>query len=253
MQSNQETKTALVTGSTSGIGRAVARALAADGVHVVVTGRDADRGKKTVAEIERAGGRATLVVADLGEPADVTTLAAAATEIAGGALDTLVNNAALLIGPTVTAESTVDSVDRALAVSVRAPYLLTGALAPAMAARGRGAVVNIGSINGVLGMTGAALYGATKAALHSMTKSWAFEYGPHGVRVNTVAPGPTLTEGNEAHAELLEGLVANIPSRRLSTMDEVADAVVFLAGDRASHVHGSTLFVDGGFTAGRDL
>jgi NAD(P)-dependent dehydrogenase (short-subunit alcohol dehydrogenase family) len=84
--------------------------------------------------------------------------------------------------------------------------------------------------------------------LHSLTKSWAAEFGPAGVRVNTVAPGPTLTEGNERHRDLLAGLVAGIPSRRLSTVEEVAAAVVFLAGDDAGNIHGATLPVDGGFT-----
>jgi NAD(P)-dependent dehydrogenase (short-subunit alcohol dehydrogenase family) len=242
-------RTALVTGSTSGIGVAIARALATEGAHVVVTGRNEERGAKTVAEIEAAGGRADFVAADLGSGAEaVTALATRTTELVGGAPDILVNNAAFLVGGTTTAGTEDATVDAALAVSVAAPFLLTRALAPAMAARGSGAIVNIGSINGMVGMNGAALYGATKAALHSLTKSWAAEFGPAGVRVNTVAPGPTLTEGNEQRRDMLAGLVAGIPSRRLSTVEEVAAAVVFLAGNDAGNIHGATLPVDGGFT-----
>ena len=118
-----------------------------------------------------------------------------------------------------------------------------------MAHRGYGSIVNIGSINGLIGMGGSALYSATKATIHSLTKSWADEYGPAGVRVNTVAPGPSLTERNADIAELLAPLLARIPSRRASTLSEVAAAVVFLASDDASGINGATLSVDGGWSA----
>jgi NAD(P)-dependent dehydrogenase (short-subunit alcohol dehydrogenase family) len=243
-------RTALVTGSTDGIGAAVARALAADGTHVVVSGRDAERGEKVVAAIARDGGRATFVRADLADGARaVRTLADAAHTIAGGALDVLVNNAAMLIVPGPTADVGEDLIDRALAVNVKAAFLLTGLVAPAMVARGRGAVVNMGSINGFGGSAGSALYSTTKAAMHSLTKSWADEYGPFGVRVNTVAPGPTSTDKVAAMAAHLAPLIARFPSRRASTPDEVAKAVVFLASDDAANIHGATLSVDGGAAA----
>jgi NAD(P)-dependent dehydrogenase (short-subunit alcohol dehydrogenase family) len=243
-------RTALVTGSTSGIGQAIAAALAAQGAHVIVTGRSATRGAEVVGSIAAAGGRADFVAADLAQGGTaVRQLVERTTELAGGTVDILVNNAAYLIGGSATVDTGESMIDQALAVSVKAPFLLTAAIAPAMAERGSGAIVNVGSINGLVGMDGAALYGSTKAALHSMTKSWAAEFGPLGVRVNTVAPGPTLTERNRAILGHLEGLVATIPSRRLSTVDEVAAAVVFLVGDDAANIHGSTLSVDGGFTA----
>jgi NAD(P)-dependent dehydrogenase (short-subunit alcohol dehydrogenase family) len=156
----------------------------------------------------------------------------------------LVNNAATLMP-----QATEEAIDRAFAVSVKAPILLTNAVVPGMIERGGGAVVNIGSINGVIGMAGAAVYGATKAALHSLTKSWSADWGPSGVRVNTVAPGPTVTEKAARVRERVDGLVADIPSRRPSTVEEVAAAVVFLASDDAANIHGSTLMVDGGYTA----
>ncbi|MFJ9543945.1 SDR family NAD(P)-dependent oxidoreductase [Streptomyces sp. NPDC101225] len=243
-------RTALVTGSTTGIGAAIAAALAAEGAFVVVSGRDERRGTEVVAQIEKNGGTAAFVKADLSGGADVIgRFAADAVAAAGGRIDVLVNNAALLLAPTPTAEVTQETIDEALAVSVRSLFLLTGMLAPAMAERGHGAVVNLGSINGMRGMAHSALYSMTKAAVHSLTASWAAEYGPHGVRVNTVAPGPTLTEKVAAMQEALAPIIAGLPSRRAGTPAEVAAAVVFFASDEASQIHGATLTVDGGFTA----
>jgi NAD(P)-dependent dehydrogenase (short-subunit alcohol dehydrogenase family) len=243
-------RTALVTGSTTGIGAAIAAALAAEGAFVVVSGRDERRGAEVVARIEKDGGAAAFVKADLSAGADVIgRFATDAVAAAGGRIDVLVNNAALLLAPAPTAEVTQETIDEALAVSVRSVFLLTGLLVPPMAERGHGAVVNLGSISGMRGMAHSALYSMTKAAVHSLTASWAAEYGPHGVRVNTVAPGPTLTEKVAAMEEHLAPIIAGMPSRRAGTPAEVAAAVVFLASDEASQVHGATLTVDGGFTA----
>jgi len=243
-------KTALVTGSTSGIGRAIAVAFAAEGAHVIVSGRDTRRGDEVVAAIRATGGEADFVAADLGGgSAAISALATKAIEAAGGQLDILVNNAAFLMGRTETIATTEALIDQALRVSVKAPLLLTAALVPQMVARGSGVIINIGSINGLVGMAGAALYGSTKAALHSFTKSWAAEFGPAGVRVNTVAPGPTLTEGVAGARASREAIIATTPSRTFSTPADVAAAVVFLASDDAANIHGATLSVDGGFTA----
>lgn len=254
MTSRFEGRTTLVTGSTGGIGVAIARAFAAEGAHVLVSGRDAERGEKVTAGIAEAGGRATFVRADLTTGAAVRELAQAAEQAAGGALDILVNNAALLIFPSPTADVAEELIDAALAVNIKAPMLLTGLLAPGMAARGSGAIVNLGSINGLDGMAGSALYSTTKAAVHSLTKSWAAEYGPSGVRVNTVAPGPTFTERIAGSAEALEHvrpMLATLPSRRASQPEEIANAVLFLASDDALNIHGTTLSVDGGYSAVR--
>lgn len=118
-----------------------------------------------------------------------------------------------------------------------------------MAERGRGAVVNVGSINGLIGGDRSALYSSTKAAAHSLTKSWAVEYGPRGVRVNAVAPGPIATERVADIADELAPVLARVPSRRMSTPEEVAAAVAFLAGDDAGNIHGVVLSVDGGWAA----
>ncbi|MEV0617695.1 SDR family oxidoreductase [Nonomuraea sp. NPDC050404] len=243
-------RTALVTGSTDGIGAAIARALAAEGATVVVSGRDTARGEKVVAAIAEAGGRAAFARADLSRGAAAAReLAEAAVELAGGPLDILVNNAAMLIEPAPTAEVPEELIDGALAVNVKAAFLLTGLIAPTMAARGGGAIVNLGSISGLYGQAGSALYSTTKAAIHSLTKSWADEYGPHGVRVNTVAPGPTFTHKVAAMEEHLAPMIARLPSRRPSTPEEVARSVVFLVGDEAANIHGATLSVDGGRSA----
>ncbi|MEU4236542.1 SDR family oxidoreductase [Actinoplanes sp. NPDC026619] len=238
-------RTALVTGSTDGIGAAIARTLADAGAHVVVSGRDSARGEKVVAGIAERGGSATFVRADLAEggPA-VRALADAA-----GPVDILVNNAALLITPAPTADVPEELIDRALAVNVKAAFLLTGVIAPAMAARGGGAIVNMGSINGLGGTAHSALYSVTKAAMHSLTMSFADEYASQGVRVNAVAPGPTMTDKVAGMGEHITAMVARFPSRRANTPDEVARAVLFLAGDDAANVHGAVLPVDGGAAA----
>jgi NAD(P)-dependent dehydrogenase (short-subunit alcohol dehydrogenase family) len=246
MTTRLEGRTALVTGSTDGIGVAIARALADEGAHVIVSGRDLDRGNRVVASITGSAGSATFVAADLGTGFGVQSLAEAADRLFDGRLDILVNNAAMLISPSPTGDVSEDLIDRALAVNVKAAFLLTGLVAPKMVARGGGAIVNMGSINGLIGMGGSALYSASKATIHSLTKSWAAEFGPFGVRVNTVAPGPTLTPTVVDMQEYLAPFIATMPSRRASTPEEVAAAVVFLASDDASNIHGATLSVDGG-------
>jgi len=250
MTARLQGRTALVTGSTDGIGAGIARALADEGAYVIVSGRNAARGEKVVASISERGGSATFVRVDLaGGAAAVRELADTARAAADGPLDILVNNAAMLVAPGATAEIGEEVIDGALAVNVKSVILLTGLIAPGMAARGEGAIVNVGSINGLVGMAGSALYSATKAAIHSLTKSWAAEYGPSGVRVNTVAPGPTRTERNAAIADRIAPIIERTPSRRMSTTEEVGKTVVFLASDEASHINGTTLSVDGGLSA----
>ena len=243
-------RTALVTGSTGGLGVAIASALAADGAVVIVSGRDKARGDAVVADIRSADGTAEFVVADLGAGEhEVRRLAEQATAAAGGQIDILVNNAAMLLMPTPTADVSDELLRDAFAVNVFAPFLLTGQLAPAMVQRGDGVIVNIGSITGLRGSAGSAIYSANKAVIHSFTQSWADEYGPSGVRVNAVAPGPIATERQEQFADHVAPMLARVPSRRMSTPAEVAAAVVFLASDDASNVHGTVLGVDGGWAA----
>ena len=243
---------ALVTGSTSGIGRSIALAFAREGAAVVVSGRNKDAGEKVAAEVSSAGGTAWFVPADLADGGQaVTGLARAAAGTAGGPVDVLVNNAALLIPAQSLTEVDERLASLALGVNVMAPALLAAALVPGMTAAGGGVIVNVGSVNGGIGSSGAALYGATKAALHSLTASWAAELAPKHIRVNAVAPGPTMTDENGAYHDALRGYAARTPEGRPGTSAEVADAAVFLASDQAAHIHGVTLPVDGGFLATR--
>jgi NAD(P)-dependent dehydrogenase (short-subunit alcohol dehydrogenase family) len=247
-------KRAVVTGSTDGIGVAIAGALAAQGAHVLVCGRNKARGDEVVETIRQAGGAADFVAADLASGlAGVTQIVGEAERLMPGhGIDILINNAAMLIDPGPTSQVSEDLIDQALATNIKAAFLLTGLVAPGMVERGSGVILNIGSINGLIGMAGSALYSLTKAALHSLTKSWAAEFGPAGVRVNTIAPGPTATPRVQESALIQEHLVpilAGIPTRRAGTPEEVAAAVVFLASDDARNITGATLSVDGGLSA----
>lgn len=247
-QMTDSTSTALITGGTSGIGFATARKLAQLGIHVLVVGRNAERGKKAVDEIRAAGGTADFIPSELQGAASAHAVASKAIELGNGHVDILINNAGIFpFGP--THEMTEEQFDRVFATNVKAPYFLVAELAPQMAKRGKGAIVNISTMVANYGAPGMSLYGSTKAAINLLTKTWAAEYGPKGVRVNAVSPGPTRTEGTEAMGEGLELLAAQAPAGRPATAEEIAEAIVFLATDRASFIHGANLAVDGGRTA----
>jgi NAD(P)-dependent dehydrogenase (short-subunit alcohol dehydrogenase family) len=240
--------TALVTGATSGIGRAAALLLARRGAHVLVSGRDAARGDAVVAKIREAGGKADFVAADLADAGSVRALARQAAELGGGHVDILVNNAGVFpFGP--TPDTRDQDIDTVYAVNVKAPFTLVGELAPAMAARGKGAIVNVLTMAAQFGIAGMGLYGSSKAALALLTKSWAAEFGPSGVRVNAVSPGPTRTEGTEPMGSQLDVLASMAPAGRPAAPEEIASAISYLAGDQASFVHGAVLDVDGGRNA----
>ncbi|HEY4017463.1 MAG TPA: SDR family NAD(P)-dependent oxidoreductase [Pseudonocardiaceae bacterium] len=240
--------TALVTGATSGIGRVVAGKLAARGAHVIISGRNPQRGEQAVKQIRADGGIADFVAADLADTNSVRALARQAITLGGGHVDVLINNAgAFPFGPTAdTSEAEFEAV---YATNVRAPFYLVAELAPAMAARGHGAIVNVSTMVAKFGQAGMALYGSSKAALELLTKSWAAEFGPSGVRVNAVSPGPTLTEGTSGMADALDQLASSAPANRVGTPDEIAEGILFLASDAASLVHGVVLPVDGGRVA----
>jgi NAD(P)-dependent dehydrogenase (short-subunit alcohol dehydrogenase family) len=238
-------KVALITGSTGGIGGETATLLADAGAHVIVSGRNPQRGAAIVRTITDHGGTARFVPADLTDLSSLRQLADAA-----GAVDILVNNAAIFpAAPTVAQD--VESFDATLAANVRAPYFLTAALVPAMITKGSGTIVNVSTMAARIGMAGLSTYAASKAALESLTRTWAAEFSPAGIRVNTVAPGPTRTDmvldsmGEDGAAQIGKTTLLG----RLATPREIAEVILFLATDRSSYLTGATIAADAGRTA----
>ncbi|CAL9323872.1 Oxidoreductase UcpA [Streptomyces sp. SudanB135_2055] len=243
-------KTALVTGSGAigGLGHATAKVLAEGGADLILTGIDPQRGARVAEDLVAAAGQSTgtvrFVAADMADVAGVRQLAAEA-----GAVDILVNNAGVLTFSPATAQDPA-AYEAAFAVNVRAPFLLTALLAEKMAARGGGSVVNVSSTAAGLGMPGMAVYGATKAALESLTRTWAAEFAESNVRVNAVAPGPMRTSKVvAAMGPDLGGMGLTTALKRTSDPAEVAQVIAFLASDRASYMTGAIVAADGGRTA----
>jgi NAD(P)-dependent dehydrogenase (short-subunit alcohol dehydrogenase family) len=236
-------KTALVTGATSGIGRAVAERLAGEGAQVILSGRDAGRGEQVVAAIGSSGGSARFVRADLRELEDVKRLAADSRQA-----DILVNNAGVItFGP--TSETSEEAFDLAFDVNVKAPFFLTAAIAPQMLARGGGVIINLSTMVASFGLNGQAAYGASKAAVELLTKAWTDEYGPGGIRVNAVAPGPVRTPGTEPMGAALDQIAATLPARHTANAEQIASVVAFLASEDASFIYGAVVHADGGRVA----
>ncbi|MGH3530734.1 MAG: SDR family NAD(P)-dependent oxidoreductase [Mycobacterium sp.] len=232
--------TALVTGATSGIGRAIALRLADLGADVVVHGRSAGRGAKVVEEIQNAGGKARFVAADLANPDDVRRLA-----VEAGRVDILINNAGVYkFG--ATADTDDAFFDEHINLNLRAPYILVQQLVPGMATRGNGAVVNLSTLAASMPARAGGIYGATKAGVELLTRVWADEFGRSGVRVNAVAAGPTNTPGTAATPGLVDGLAATTALGRGADADEIANAVVFLCSPQASYITGEILHATGG-------
>ena len=262
-----EGKAAIVTGGASGIGKAVCNALAGQGASVVVVDVNEETGTATVGELKgRHGGDHVFETADVTDRASVEGLVAK-TVATFGKIDILVNNAGinvprLLVDPAGEEELTEAIWDTVVAVNQKGVFLCTQAVARSMiqAKRG-GAIVNMASESGLEGSEGQSVYAATKAAIYSLTRSWAKELGKHGIRVVGLAPGileATALRTKEyeralAHArgitaeQLREGYKrVSIPLGRAGTLEEVADVVAFLASDRAGYVHGTVINVSGG-------
>jgi NAD(P)-dependent dehydrogenase (short-subunit alcohol dehydrogenase family) len=242
-----ENKTALVTGSTSNIGRAIAMAFAAEGAHVVVSGRNSGRGDAVVTRIREAGGKADFVRADLdGAAAASRALADEAFRMLGGRIDILVNNAGIFPGGT-TPQTDEETFDRVYAVNVKAPFFLTQAVAPRMAGAGSGVIINLGSWIARLGIPVGALYSSTKGAVETLTRAWAAEFGPSGVRVNGISPGVIRTPDLDPDAEYPgEAMMRGTPAGHAGHPNSIAAAAVYLASDEAAFVHGTIIDVDGG-------
>ena len=234
-------KNALITGGTAGIGLACASLMAREGATVIITGRDAERGKAAAAGID---GSVRFVQADLANIDSVKSLVQQA-----GNIDILVNNAASFPAA-LTLDQEFGSFEKTFDTNVRGSYFLTAALVPGMLERGHGSIINVTTMVASKGVPGAGAYSASKAAVESLTRTWAAEFGPRGVRVNNVAPGPTRTEGVEAEwGETNEELGRALPLGRTAKPEEIAEAVLFLASPRSSFITGSTLHADGGGSA----
>jgi NAD(P)-dependent dehydrogenase (short-subunit alcohol dehydrogenase family) len=243
-------RVALVTGAGSGIGRAIAEGLAAEGARVVVSDLDETGGAETVAAIEKTGGRSTFVRADVSKPADCEAMAAAAVE-AFGALHVAVNNAGIGGPSAPVGEYPVDGWDRVVAINLSGVFYGMRYQIPAMLDSGGGSIVNIASILGQVGFPSSAAYVAAKHGVVGLTRSAGIEYASRGIRVNAVGPAfinTPLIEKNMT-PEARAGLVAKHPIGRLGEPEEVAELVVWLASDRASFVTGGYYAVDGGYLA----
>ncbi|HEY2694478.1 MAG TPA: SDR family oxidoreductase [Pseudonocardiaceae bacterium] len=232
-------KRALVTGSTSNIGRAIAVAFGREGAHVVVSGRNAERGAAVVEEIRAAGGTADFVAAEL----DGSKAASAELARRAGRVDILVNNAGAIFGQTTVDTSEAD-LDRVYAVNVKAPFFLTSIIAPEMAKAGGGVIINLGSWVARLGIGVGASYAASKGALETLTRAWSAEFGPGGVRVNAISPGVVHGELRDGHPA--QPMMKGTPYGAVGDPEAIALAAVYLASDDAAFVHGTVLDVDGG-------
>ncbi len=247
------TKVAIISGGGDGIGRATALRLASEGAAVLVMDISETAAAGTVTAIEQSGGRAASSIGSVTDAAACNTAVALALE-RFGAVDVLVNNAAFTEAPTL-AEVTPSGWDREFDVTLRAAWLFAHAVLPHMIERGSGAIVNIGSINGLM-YFGNPAYSAAKAGLLSLTRSLAVEAGPRGVRTNMVSPGTIRTNAKswtrrlERDPKVFEKLARWYPVGRVGLPNDIAAAVAFLAADEAGFVNGTNLVVDGGLTAG---
>jgi 3-oxoacyl-[acyl-carrier protein] reductase len=245
-------KVALITGGASGIGRATALRLAAEGAHVIIADKHGQLGQQTVAQIEEAGGAGTLLEVDLADDASVQAAGAAVVE-RFPALHILVNNAAILRVGTIEDGAWLANWEIETRIGLRGWVLMTQVLLPLLKQEG-GAIVNLSSEGGFLGRPRQVVYDAIKAGLVSVTKTMAQEFVEYGIRVNAVAPGWIVTEMHFGHApdpavrkqELESTPITSCIMKRRAKPEEVAGAIAFLVSEDASYITGTTLHVDGG-------
>ena len=258
MTGSMNGKVALITGASSGIGQAIAAALAKEGVKTVISGRSAEGLSETASRVKAAGGEAHAIEADLMDPASVEHLVTDGAA-AFGRLDYVVNNAGTQGEVNVVADQRLESYEEVFATNVRAPFLIMKHAIPHLLRQGGGAIVNLASGGGLVGVPGASVYCASKHAVMGLTKVAAIDYAKQGIRVNAVNPGgvdtPMLRKffesipGDDARAAARAAFEATHPIGRLATAEEIADAVVFLCSPKASNIVGIALPVDGGYVA----
>jgi 3-oxoacyl-[acyl-carrier protein] reductase len=248
----------IVTGAAAGIGRATAIRFAEDGARVAAWDVNAEVGAAVAGEIEAAGGQALFRTVNVASRADVESAVAEVVE-RWGRVDVLVNNAGIVRDAQMVKwkEGEVASVmsdetfDAVVDVNLKGVFYCARAVAPHMIRQGRGVILNASSVVGLYGNFGQTNYAATKAAVINMTRTWSRELGKFGIRVNAVAPGFIGTEILRAMPQkILDGMVAHTPLGRMGEPRDIAEAYAWLASDRASFVHGTTLSVDGGLVVG---
>lgn len=251
MNGNFKGKVALVTGATSGIGRATAVAFGKAGANVAITGRRETEGLETVELINAAGGKGLFIKADAALEADAKRMVEE-TVAAFGRLDFAFNNAGVEQTMTPLTEQTEADYDRIMDTNVKGVWLSLKYEIPAILKSGGGAIVNNASVAGVIGVPGIPIYIASKHAVIGLTKSVALEYAKQNVRVNAVNPGPIATELFEnfrrSNPESVAQIIASVPQGRVGTPDEIADAVLWLCSPGAAYVTGQNISIDGGFT-----
>jgi NAD(P)-dependent dehydrogenase (short-subunit alcohol dehydrogenase family) len=242
-------KIALVTGASRGIGEGIARLLAAQGAHVIVSSRKLDACEGVAASIRDAGGKAEAYACHIGEMAQIDKLFAD-LEAKHGRLDILVNNAATNPHFGHITETDAGAFQKTVDVNIRGYFFMSSAGAKLMAKNGGGSIVNVASVNGVTPGAQQGIYSITKAAVISMTKAFARECAPQKVRVNALLPGATDTKFASAlfhNPVILEQALTRIPMHRVAEPSEMAGAVLYLASDAASYTTGAALNVDGGY------
>jgi NAD(P)-dependent dehydrogenase (short-subunit alcohol dehydrogenase family) len=244
-------KVALVTGGGRGIGRDIARCLAQAGAHVVIASRKLEQFEETAAALAGLPGRVVPMACHVGREDQLLALVDR-VEAELGPIDALVNNAATNIGQGPSLQTDTGMLDKMIDVNVKAAFRLVHRVVPGMIARGGGSVLNIVSISGLRPQAGGLLYSFTKAGLIMLTRSWAREFGPHGVRVNAIAPGLIQTDFSAYYwqddARKAE-LVGDQPLPRLGQPEDVGPAAAFLCSDLASFITGQVLVIDGGALA----
>ena len=244
-------KVAIISGAASGMGAATARRFAKEGAKVVVADMLEDDGRKVVSDITLANGAATFMRLDVTDEASWQSVVAA-TVAKYGRLDILVNNAGIS-GSAVTDMLDTEAWDRLMAVNSRGVFLGTKYAVLEMRKTGGGAIVNLSSISGNTGQTMTHMgYNASKGAVRTLTKSTAVQFGRDGIRANSVHPGlmpPMRTSGATADPAVRAKMLQSVPLRRAGEVDEVANAILFLASDEASYITGAELYVDGGYLA----
>jgi NAD(P)-dependent dehydrogenase (short-subunit alcohol dehydrogenase family) len=241
----------LVSGGSRGIGRAIAEGFAKRGAKVIITGREAATLEKTAKEIAPAGNTARAMVCDVAKPADIDKLVANVVKDFGH-IDTLINVAG--VNRRMRSEKLTEAdYDFVIDINQKGPFLLSIAVGREMLKRGNGNQINISSLNNDRPVKGVVPYAMSKAAMGHMTKALALEWGPHGIRVNAIAPGFILTDLTKkmwSQPTMQEWGKANTPLLRMGVPDDMIGAAIFLASEASAFMTGQILYVDGGFTCG---